>query len=355
MGWFYVDLYWKLSGFVGEMISRDNLSLSKKFRNSGDRISDLPEDVLSHILSRLSTKEAVRTCVLSKSWEYKWRCIYSIKVEHGPMDMRSNDVDVFKKFMYTILIHTRNIQSFNLKSWNFGLDVETWLSTVFTKEVESVELLITPCFTEQFYNSTPIILPYTLLSCSSLRELKADISLYAECTLKVPVRIYFPNLTSLILTGIEIMNCSDSSDTLTCDFPVLEMLELSFCRWSNRGVFEILAPALNKFKHELYDPQNPYHIIKIRGSNLLRFEDSGTFPGKFSFVGSTVHSADLMLHGPVFANSGNDGSRIRSLMKECLASTKLRLSSAVTEVSHYPLSQLLELYLFLVRLMLSFS
>ena len=79
--------------------------------------------------------------------------------------------------------------------------------------------------------------------------------------------------------GIEIINYSNSTNAFTCDLPVLEILELSCCyRWSTRGVFEILAPALNKFKHELYDPQQPGHIINICGSKLLRFEDSCTFP-----------------------------------------------------------------------------
>ena len=35
---------------------------------SPDRLSDLPDDVLTHILSFLSTREAVRTTVLSRRW-----------------------------------------------------------------------------------------------------------------------------------------------------------------------------------------------------------------------------------------------------------------------------------------------
>ncbi|KAL3629709.1 hypothetical protein CASFOL_026931 [Castilleja foliolosa] len=44
----------------------------KKRGENGDKISQLPEPILHHILSFLSQNDAVRTCVLSKSWRYLW-------------------------------------------------------------------------------------------------------------------------------------------------------------------------------------------------------------------------------------------------------------------------------------------
>jgi len=40
-----------------------------------DRLSDLPDGVILHILSFLNTKHVVRTCVLSKRWEHLWKRI----------------------------------------------------------------------------------------------------------------------------------------------------------------------------------------------------------------------------------------------------------------------------------------
>ncbi|CDP10761.1 unnamed protein product [Coffea canephora] len=50
-------------------------------KDDGDRISNLPESVLCHILSLLQAKDAVRTYVLSKAWEYKWICLHNLKFD----------------------------------------------------------------------------------------------------------------------------------------------------------------------------------------------------------------------------------------------------------------------------------
>uniref|UniRef100_A0A0D3GZP0 Mediator complex subunit 15 KIX domain-containing protein n=1 Tax=Oryza barthii TaxID=65489 RepID=A0A0D3GZP0_9ORYZ len=46
-----------------------------------DRISELPNDLIHHIMSFLSMKEAVRTSVLSHWWVNKWTCLQSIKLD----------------------------------------------------------------------------------------------------------------------------------------------------------------------------------------------------------------------------------------------------------------------------------
>ncbi|KAF5757177.1 putative F-box domain, leucine-rich repeat domain superfamily, F-box-like domain superfamily [Helianthus annuus] len=46
--------------------------------NVDDRISRLPEDIVSHILSLMPMKFAVRTSILSKRWRYSWMFVMNL-------------------------------------------------------------------------------------------------------------------------------------------------------------------------------------------------------------------------------------------------------------------------------------
>nr|XP_051197361.1 putative F-box/LRR-repeat protein At3g28410 [Lolium perenne] len=59
--------------FQGMLISPPPVS-------GADRISTLPDNVLQDILSLLTAQEAVRTCVLARSWRHLWRSITSLRI-----------------------------------------------------------------------------------------------------------------------------------------------------------------------------------------------------------------------------------------------------------------------------------
>nr|XP_043630530.1 F-box/LRR-repeat protein At5g02910-like [Erigeron canadensis] len=46
-----------------------------------DRISDLPDDIIHHILSFLDMTYAVRTCILSRRWKDTWTSMSNIKLD----------------------------------------------------------------------------------------------------------------------------------------------------------------------------------------------------------------------------------------------------------------------------------
>ncbi|XP_045797415.1 F-box/LRR-repeat protein At4g14103-like [Trifolium pratense] len=63
------------------------------------KLSDLPNCILIHILSFLNTKEAVRTCILSKRWEHIWKYIPTLILHYSDFSTLKS----FDKFMYRVL------------------------------------------------------------------------------------------------------------------------------------------------------------------------------------------------------------------------------------------------------------
>ncbi|CAN1845880.1 Putative F-box/LRR-repeat protein At5g02930, partial [Linum perenne] len=73
------------SAFVAkEIISSSSLGFgtlcimlrrSRRIQNRVDRLSDLPDCILHHILSFLDTKSSIRTCILSRRWRCVWKYV----------------------------------------------------------------------------------------------------------------------------------------------------------------------------------------------------------------------------------------------------------------------------------------
>lgn len=51
---------------------------TKRSKSCLDRISELPDSVLTYILSLLPTRDAVKTSVLSQRWRHMWALISSL-------------------------------------------------------------------------------------------------------------------------------------------------------------------------------------------------------------------------------------------------------------------------------------
>lgn len=76
-----------------------------------DRLSNLPDPIIAHILSLMDTEDAVRTCVLSKKWRRHWTYIHSLSFNNT-----RSKVSSFKKFYFHVLKHRK---PFNLSRMRF--------------------------------------------------------------------------------------------------------------------------------------------------------------------------------------------------------------------------------------------
>ncbi|KAL5794416.1 hypothetical protein ACOSP7_003010 [Xanthoceras sorbifolium] len=69
-----------------------------------DRLTNLPNPIIYHILSFMEIKYAVRTCVLSSKWRYHWRGIHSLHLEFTCSRFCK---EKFGRFVLHVLHHRR--------------------------------------------------------------------------------------------------------------------------------------------------------------------------------------------------------------------------------------------------------
>jgi hypothetical protein len=117
-----------------------------------DRICDLPEDVLHHILSLLPARDAVRTCVLAQSWRNCWRSAPALRFACSTGWV--GGVDAFECFVDSLL-HVRrrgppldscdfDLDVVDLEYCDYGLDFEgnSWIRLVLELRVRELRFRI---------------------------------------------------------------------------------------------------------------------------------------------------------------------------------------------------------------------
>ncbi|KAL7100159.1 hypothetical protein ACP275_09G130200 [Erythranthe tilingii] len=248
--------------------------LSKKQNAATVKIHDLPEDMLIHILSRMSLKDAVRTSVLSRRWRYLWMYI-SGKLEFDDRydrnitllddaDERSGIVIKRKKFKtwvkHILKLHRgQRVDSLVIRFTNLRLrylssDIDSWIYFAVQKEVKVFELNLS--VEDGFHCSYKFPNIEKLLSRS--REVKV----------KSPV---FGSLRSLRLVDVDIED--DVVKYFLASCPCVEHLCI---RASNATKnLEVVDPLPNLKELEISDCCN-LESLEISANNLV----SCTYQGK---------------------------------------------------------------------------
>ncbi|KAL3510934.1 hypothetical protein ACH5RR_030335 [Cinchona calisaya] len=218
-----------------------------------DRISNLPQNVIDHILDCMPIRDAARTIALSSKWRYIWaeypnlvlneQFAKEIKRNRCPLRFQVDYANIVNGMLLqhigaisTFFLHFPEMSSilFSLNSgidkWNIYSNIDHWMLLLSRKGVRKLTL--------QNSNPNPYRTPPYLFSCPEL--IYVNIS---KCIFRAPITSKcFAKLRALVLKEV-------TFEPAVLIFPQLVRLTLSNC--SSIHLLNISTPLLEKLS--LYD------------------------------------------------------------------------------------------------------
>ncbi|XP_058746626.1 FBD-associated F-box protein At3g52670-like [Vicia villosa] len=236
----------------------------KENSTSIDMISNLPIEILCHILSFLPIKQAFSTTILSKRWTSLYKLLTHLHFD----DESVSDEDAFLRyvsFVNTVMLSTELIKTFHIKygstHWqrvrNFNL-IDSLIQTAKQHPVENLQL---------FSPLIGINLPPTIFSFPTLVVLKLT-KFRITCNINISV-IDLPSLKTLHLIGVSFKD-EENFNKLLYGCPVLEdLVVFIFCieRFENASVvntreFKPLSSLIRASIDETYVPLTALYNVQ---------------------------------------------------------------------------------------------
>ncbi|PRQ38749.1 putative F-box domain, FBD domain, leucine-rich repeat domain, L domain-containing protein [Rosa chinensis] len=251
-------------------------SKSKRPEGAEDRISQLQDDILVHILSYIPTVYSVRTMVLSKRWNNLWTFVPSLHFDQ--LDNRIGHYrtwytfDDFAKFVDGALsLHNSStIRKFRLHIGRIQLireegvsRIRDWICTAMRHEVCEFDLYFCPNY--QLREKIELNLPQRVFLCKTLEVLKV----HSNCINYPPTKPgYFPSLKFAKVTAEHGDN--SSMGELFCNCPVLEELSIDAHLMKKDVKIWISAPELKTLRTRILvnDDERKVKGISINAPKL---------------------------------------------------------------------------------------
>ncbi|CAJ1957769.1 unnamed protein product [Sphenostylis stenocarpa] len=261
-------------------------SKMQKSNEDQDIISNLPDVIIGHILSLLSTREAVRTSVLSKRWEYMWTSITKLHFNDKEQYeyrtyIRKNS---FLNSVYRVLLHlnSSSIQSLSVSiSENYDpYHVNQWISALISRKVKEICIHSVKTFGISS-NSTLWKSPYLENLTLSMKAYPIIIRRPTDYDMRVtvPTNVDFLSLTVLNLSGIT-LTCAPSNymRDLILKFPALRKFETVDCTWLNVKLITLDMPKLEVLiisDTNVFTADGSPSVINLFALHLAEFSYSG--------------------------------------------------------------------------------
>jgi hypothetical protein len=241
---------------------RKNKATCDEEEEDYDLFYNLTESLITHIISFLPTKDAVRTCVLSKPWKHRWTSLTKLCLHDDHDHDDSSPSPNFISFVTRALLLTRTLTmetiSLSLSGQYDPSLLEAWFCIMLDRTLKNLRI------------HSHFELPFSAFASISLFKnivLLEELELQAESIspIKVPSKhdIHFGNLKHLKLCSINFNTDSPTSRRhIDLTFPHLINFEAKNCLWflDSRTVF-VHAPLLQSIlikngMHMSYEEDN---------------------------------------------------------------------------------------------------
>nr|ACM17615.1 F-box family-3 [Oryza sativa f. spontanea]ACM17657.1 F-box family-3 [Oryza rufipogon] len=176
-----------------------------------DRLGDLPDEVLQHILGFLPAQEAVQTCVLARRWRHLWKSVATLCITRWDWKKEVSK-EKFLNFVHSLLFHRGRAP---MDKFDLNLSGDTHLLSIWFREAAMCQ--------------ARVIRLNIISSWGSQPELD---------NLNLPV--VSRHLAKLQLSGVKLMQ--SFLNFSSC--PVLEHLEIVHCDLSDSNARKISSLSL---------------------------------------------------------------------------------------------------------------
>ncbi|KAL2538832.1 F-box/LRR-repeat protein [Forsythia ovata] len=239
-------------------------------KSDSDNLSCLPDSILSHILSFLDTKSAIRTCVLSKRYTLVWTLLPNLDFKYS-----GTDISGFTSYVNHVLDRREDsiVTSFRLSVYK---DVdpsffEKCIRYAAQHKVQNLRVRVcTKC--------KSVILPGLLLNSPCLRILRLN---NGTCwSMELPKSLALPSLKILRLKNF-VFSDSNYNGEIFVGCPNLETLVLNKCLIKPLDKLKVLEVNCLKLEHlEIRYWRSPWRcfdecMINVTAPRLDTFQFQG--------------------------------------------------------------------------------
>lgn len=284
-----------------------------------DRLSELPDSLLRHILSFMPMRCAVRTSPLSRRWRHIWSSIPDMDFTYLWPESIHRSINFVER---SLALHQGSqIRKFKIC---VGRDiypterVNSWISIVASHNVEELYLDCYPSRGEGYIMDVERYkMPHYIFTCRSLTNLTLS-----YCELNLPTSTRLVSLKIMYLDRVELIG--DMAMDLISSSPLLEELTLRCCNLKNdlnivtmnqlkslnlieydcedvsNTKFEIFAPNLFSLVFTADLPRISYDVKKLSSLVVASFDfteqidDEHYMPTRFMGLLDQIHHVKVL-------------------------------------------------------------